>query len=81
VRTRRAGLRSSSRDRGPLLIVSAGKDHTVPWAIVNASYKRQKSNQNVTEIVKMPDRGHTLVIDSGWRDVADKALAFVRQFV
>ena len=66
--------------RGPLLIISGEKDHTVPWAIANASYKQQKRNEGVTEIVKMPNPGHALVIDSGWREVADKALAFVQRF-
>jgi pimeloyl-ACP methyl ester carboxylesterase len=68
-------------DRGPLLIMSGEKDNQVPWAIANASYQRQKRNPNVTEIVEMPNRGHSLVIDSGWREVADTALAFVRRFV
>jgi non-heme chloroperoxidase len=67
-------------DRGPLLIMSGEKDNTVPWAIANASYKQQKKNPGVTEIVEMKDRGHALVIDSGWREVADKALAFVQRF-
>jgi hypothetical protein len=53
----------------------------VPWAIVNASYKRQKRNAGVTEIVEIPDRGHALTIDSGWRTVADTALGFVQRFV
>jgi pimeloyl-ACP methyl ester carboxylesterase len=66
--------------RGPLLIISGEKDHTVPWAIANASYKRQKRNEGVTEIVELPNRGHALTIDSGWREVADTALAFVRRF-
>jgi hypothetical protein len=35
----------------------------------------------VTEIVEMPNRGHPLVIDSGWREVAGAALAFVRRFL
>src|SRR3954452_9224775 len=68
-------------DRGPLLIISGEKDNTVPWAIANASYKRQKRNEGVTEIVEMPNRGHALVIDSGWREVAQTALAFVQRFV
>jgi len=68
-------------DRGPLLLISGELDHTVPWAIVNASYKQQRDNEGVTEIEKMPGRGHALIIDSGWRDVADKALAFVQRFV
>jgi pimeloyl-ACP methyl ester carboxylesterase len=68
-------------DRGPLLIVSGEKDNTVPWAIANASFKRQRRNSGTTEIVEMPNRGHALVIDSGWREVADKALEFVKRFV
>jgi non-heme chloroperoxidase len=72
---------SEAPDRGPLLIISGEKDHTVPWAIANASYKKQERDKGVTEIVEMPDRGHALVIDSGWREVADTALAFVRRFV
>ena len=64
-------------DRGPLLIISGEKDHTVPRAIAKASYKRQQRNPGVTEIEEMPGRGHSLTIDHGWREVADTALAFV----
>jgi non-heme chloroperoxidase len=71
---------SRNPDRGPLLIISGEKDNTVPWSIANASYKRQKRNEGVTEITEMPNRGHALVIDSGWHEVADKALTFVQRF-
>ena len=67
--------------RGPLLIIDGEKDHTVPWAIANASYKRQRRNPGVTEIEAIPNRGHSLTIDSGWREVADTALDFVKRFV
>ena len=76
-----AKVDTKNPDRGPLLIINGQKDNTVPWAIANASYKQQKRNAGVTEIVEMPNRGHALVIDSGWREVADKALAFVKRFV
>jgi len=76
-----AKVDTKNPDRGPLLIINGEKDHTVPWAIANASYKQQKGNKAVTEIVEMPNRGHALVIDSGWREVADKALAFIQRFV
>ena len=76
-----AKLDPKNPDRGPLLILDGEKDHTVPWAIANAAYKRQSRNKGVTEIEKIPNRGHSLTIDSGWRDVADKALAFVKRFV
>jgi len=76
-----AKVKTKNPDRGPLLIVSGEKDHTVPWSIANASFKRQERNKGVTEIVEMPNRGHALTIDSGWREVADTALAFVKRFV
>ena len=71
--------KSTNPDRGALLIVSGERDHTVPWAIANASYN--KHTTGVTEIVEVPDRGHALTIDGGWREVAETALAFVRRFV
>ena len=66
--------------RGPLLILEGEKDHVVPWAIANASYKRQRRNDGVTEIVRVPGRGHALTIDHGWQEVADIALAFVQKY-
>jgi pimeloyl-ACP methyl ester carboxylesterase len=75
-----AKVDTKNPERGPMLIISADSDHTVPWAIANASYKREKRNEGVTEIVKMRDRGHALTIDKGWREVAETALAFVRRF-
>jgi non-heme chloroperoxidase len=76
-----AKVKSKNPDRGPLLIIDGEKDHTVPWAIANASYKKQKRNKGVTEIVKMAGRGHSLIIDHGWREVADTSLDFIKRFV
>jgi pimeloyl-ACP methyl ester carboxylesterase len=76
-----AKVDTKNPERGPLLILDGELDHTVPWAIANASYNRQKKNAGVTEIVKVAGRGHALTIDSGWREVADLALAFIRRFV
>jgi pimeloyl-ACP methyl ester carboxylesterase len=75
-----AKVDTTNPDRGPLLIIEGEKDHTVPWAIANAAYKRQKRNPGVTEIVKIPNRGHSLTIDHGWREVAQTALDFVKRF-
>ena len=72
---------SKNPQRGPLLIISGEKDNTVPWAIAEASYKQQQHNPGVTEIAEIPNRGHALVIDSGWREVADTALGFINRFV
>jgi pimeloyl-ACP methyl ester carboxylesterase len=75
-----AKVNTKNPDRGPLLIIDGAKDHTVPWAIANAAYKRQRRNPAVTEIVKIPNRGHALTIDHGWREVAQTALDFVTRF-
>jgi pimeloyl-ACP methyl ester carboxylesterase len=76
-----AKVDTKNPERGPLLVISGEKDHTVPWAIANASYKKQQRNEGVTEIEEIPNRGHSLTIDNGWREVADKALQFVKRFV
>ena len=76
-----AKVDTKNPERGPLLIIDGEKDHTVPWAIASASYKKQKANEGVTEIKSIPNRGHSLTIDSGWREVCDTALEFVKRFV
>jgi pimeloyl-ACP methyl ester carboxylesterase len=76
-----AKVDTKNPDRGPLLILDGEKDHTVPWAIANASYKRQRRNPGVTEIKQVPNRGHALTIDHGWQEVAQTALDFVKRFV
>jgi pimeloyl-ACP methyl ester carboxylesterase len=75
-----AKVDTKNPERGPLLIIDGAKDNTVPWAIADASYKKQKENKGVTEITEVPNRGHSLTIDSGWREVAETALAFVKRF-
>jgi dipeptidyl aminopeptidase/acylaminoacyl peptidase len=71
---------SKNPERGPLLIFTGENDHAVPPAMSRAAFKKQSRNPGVTEHVEMPDRGHSLVIDGKWREVADKALAFVKRF-
>lgn len=67
-------------DRGPLLIVSGEKDNTVPRTVSESAYKRQLKNPGITEFTEIPDRGHALTIDDGWREVAERALGFIRRF-
>jgi non-heme chloroperoxidase len=76
-----AKVDTENPERGPLLIISGGMDHTVPPSIAHAAYNKQKENKGVTEFVEMPDRGHALTIDSGWREVAETALRFVKRFL
>jgi len=75
-----AKVDTENPQRGPVLIISGERDHTVPRAISEAAYHRQQRNEGVTEFVEIPNRGHSLTIDGGWREVADTALAFVKRF-
>lgn len=77
----RAKVDRTNPERGPLLIISGERDHTVPPAISMAAYKKQRRNDGVTEFSEIPGRGHALTIDSGWREVADTALGFIQRFV
>ncbi|MFC6162258.1 alpha/beta hydrolase [Kribbella jiaozuonensis] len=67
-------------DRGPILLVSGEKDHTVPHAITHAAYKQHLKNSGVTEFTELPGRGHSLVIDHGWEEVARTALDFIHKY-
>jgi non-heme chloroperoxidase len=66
-------------DRGPMLLVSGGRDNIVPWKLANAACKLQRKNAAATEIEEIPGVGHSLVIDAGWETVAKTALAFLEK--
>jgi alpha-beta hydrolase superfamily lysophospholipase len=58
-------------ERGPLLLIMGGMDHTVPEAITKATMKQYRHSSALTETMEFPDRGHSLTIDHGWQEVAD----------
>lgn len=66
--------------RGPLLLIAGEKDRFIPLAITRSEYRRQRRNGALTEMTQIPDRGHSLTIDSGWREVAEVTLGFIRRF-
>ncbi len=76
-----AKVDSKNPDRGPMLIIAGGKDHTVPVSISKSSFKHEEDNEGVTEMIEMADRGHALVIDDNCQEVAETALKFVERFV
>jgi non-heme chloroperoxidase len=71
---------TQSPERGPLLIISGEKDHTVPAVVSESAFKRQEKNLGVTQYLQMPGRGHSLAMDHGWQEVAEAAYAFVNQY-
>ena len=69
-----AAVDTRNARRGPLLLISGGKDHTVPDSVTRSTFKQYRHSTAVTELRQFPDRGHSLVIDNGWREIADAAL-------
>jgi pimeloyl-ACP methyl ester carboxylesterase len=65
-------------DRGPMLITGGGFDHTVPASISRTSYKLESKSPDVTDIHIFEDRGHSLTIDHGWKEVADYVLEWFK---
>jgi pimeloyl-ACP methyl ester carboxylesterase len=72
-----AAVDTRRRDRGPLLIIAGGQDHTVPEVVARAAYNLYSGSGAVTDYHAFPDRGHSLVLDHGWREVADLTLSWL----
>jgi pimeloyl-ACP methyl ester carboxylesterase len=70
---------TKNADRGPLLLVMGGKDHTVPESITKSTAKQYKDSPAVTDTLEFPDRGHSLTIDSGWQEVAEASLNWLEK--
>jgi dipeptidyl aminopeptidase/acylaminoacyl peptidase len=68
---------TGNSERGPLLLIDGGKDHTVPTAVTRSTLKQYKGSGAVTDLVEFPDRGHSLTIDHGWNELADAALSWL----
>jgi pimeloyl-ACP methyl ester carboxylesterase len=74
-----AKVDTANEMRGPLLLIMGGRDHTVPESVTRATLKQYRHSDAVTEIKDFPDRAHSLTIDSGWRDVADSSLSWLKE--
>lgn len=73
-----AKVNTGNATRGPLLLTAGGKDHTVPPAVTKATLKQYRKSPAVTDYKEFPGRGHTLALDSGWREVADTVLTWLK---
>jgi pimeloyl-ACP methyl ester carboxylesterase len=76
-----AKVDTGNKTRGPLLITADGHDHTVPAAISHATRRLYHKSPAVTDLREFPDRGHSLTIDHGWREVAQAVLDWLNQRV
>jgi pimeloyl-ACP methyl ester carboxylesterase len=74
-----AQVNTKNDERGPLLLIMGGQDHTVPGGITRSTPKRYRHSSAVTELTEFADRGHSLTIDHGWRGVADECLAWLER--
>lgn len=73
-----ADVDTKKSDRGPLLIIGGGKDHTVPEVVAKAAYNLYSASAATTDYKVFPDRGHSLTMDHGWREIADYTLNWIK---
>lgn len=73
-----AKVDTGNQGRGPLLLIASGKDNTVPETITRATLKQYRHSSAVTDIQTFADRGHSLVIDSGWAEIAETCLTWLK---
>jgi non-heme chloroperoxidase len=76
-----ATVNTGNKTRGPLLITAGGRDHAVPAAVSHATRRLYHKSPAVTDLREFPDRGHSLIIDHGWREVAQTALDWLNERV
>jgi pimeloyl-ACP methyl ester carboxylesterase len=72
-----AKVNTDNSERGPLLLIMGGRDHTVPEAVTKSTQKQYRGSEAVTDLMEFDDRGHSLTIDGGWRGVADECLSWL----
>jgi pimeloyl-ACP methyl ester carboxylesterase len=72
-----AKVDTGNSDRGPLLLIAGGSDHTVPASITRQTRRLYGQSTAVTDYMEFTGRGHSLALDSGWREVGDAALSWV----
>jgi non-heme chloroperoxidase len=76
-----AKVNTGNKTRGPLLLIAGGHDHTVPASITRSTRKLYHKSPAITDLREFNDRGHSLTIDHGWREIADEALSWLAQRV
>ena len=74
-----AKVNTANKSRGPLLLTAGGRDHTVPAAITTSTRKQYHKSPAITDFIEFQDRGHSLTIDHGWREVAQAVLDWLGQ--
>ncbi len=74
-----AKVDTDNANRGPLLLIASGKDHTVPESVTRATLKQYRHSAAVTDIKTFADRGHSLTVDTGWPEIADTCLTWLKE--
>jgi non-heme chloroperoxidase len=71
-------VNTANTTRGPLLITGGEKDHIAPPILGKASSKKYNPAV-VTDFILFEERGHSLIVDHGWREIADYALGWLNK--
>ena len=72
--------------KGPVVFIHGLWLHASSWqpwqdlfaeAITKSTLKQYRHSDAVSDLVEFTDRGHSLTIDAGWREVAEACLSWL----
>lgn len=72
-----AAVDTDNTMHGPLLLIAGGEDNTVPEVTTDSTLKKYRDSSAVTDLFTFRDRGHSLTVDHGWRDIATEVLVWL----
>lgn len=72
----KAAIKVDTRNskRGPLLLMAGAADHTVPPVMVKGALRAYRKTRAITDFKEFPNRGHSLIMDHGWKELAEYTL-------
>ncbi len=71
-------VNTANTTRGPLLITGGENDHIAPPVLGQASLKKYNKSV-ISEFKLFEGRGHSLIADHGWQEVAAFSLAWIKK--
>lgn len=70
-------VNTDNTTRGPLLITGGEKDHQAPSILGKASMKKYNASV-ISEFKLFKGRGHSLIVDNGWKEIAEYSLTWLQ---
>ena len=74
-----ASVNFHNPSRAPLLIVGGEKDVIMPASLSRKIYRKHAVSPATTDYKEFPGRSHSLILETGWEEVAHYALSWAER--